>query len=212
MISSIISRKNVLFLFTAGIISLATQTHAGVGTSLMQTADVVETGQFEGKAQGDVIFNNGGGFNISAHLTTGLVNKFMDLDALIGSGKTNFQAGGIAKYNLLPDINGQVGLSFLGGVSYLRDDVASKTENLILATFGVLVSKKISLGQNIVDPYGAFEYEILFGPNDNVYPMTLILGGKWINKSVDPWVFYSEFGIKIKDSLFSFSVGAGYPF
>ncbi|NCN27929.1 hypothetical protein GW915_10175 [bacterium] len=211
MNSSIISR-NIVYLATIATLCFSSNSIAGVGTSLMQTAELQHVGEFEVLAQGDIIFNRGGGFNISGHARTGLIEKYMDIDVLVGSGKTNFQIGALTKYNLLPDVEGQMGLSFLGGASYLRDDVGNGTTGFTLVTLGAVLSKAIVSGNNIIVPYGSFQFEFLFGDGDTAYPMTLIAGSKWISKSVSPWVFYSEFGFKIKDAFYSFSVGAGYPF
>jgi hypothetical protein len=179
----------------------------------MQTAEITKTGEFEGKLQSDIIFNNGGGFNFISHLKTGLVDNFLDLDLLVGTGTTNFQAGGLVKYSFLPDIDGQVGLSFYGGASFIRDDLHASSYNFYLITTGALISKSVRFSQVLLTPYTSIQYEMLLANKlPDKYPWTLLLGSKWQPKHIAPWNFYSEFGFSIHRSVYSFSIGAGYPF
>jgi hypothetical protein len=194
-------------------LATSTKVFCGVGTSLMQTAETTKTGHFETKVQSDIIFNNGGGFNVSGHIKTGIIEDFLDLDLLAATGTTNLQIGGLAKYNLLPDVDGQIGLSFLGGFSYLRDDVRSANFNFYLGQLGALVSKKVEVTQGFFTPYTALQYEMLWASKlPDKYPWTVLVGSKWSHKNLDPWVFYSEFSFSIHRSVYMFSLGAGYPF
>jgi hypothetical protein len=197
-------------------LSLATggsNAFAGVGTSLMQTAETIAPGEFETKAQSDIIFNNGGGFNFSGHIRTGLIEQFLDLDLYAGTGTTNFQVGALGKYNFLPDIDGQIGLSFLGGFSFIRDDIRSANANFYLVTLGGLVSKAIEITQGVLTPYTSLQYEMLWASRlPDKYPWTVLVGSKWLHKNMDPWVFYSEFSFSIHRSVYMFALGAGYPF
>ena len=185
---------------------------AGMGTSLMQTASVVEPGKFELKAQGDIIFNNGGGFNISPHIVTGLIDHLVDVDAYFGTGTTDFQIGALGKYNFMPDIEQQLALSFLGGFSILKDGNGTTSSTGALFTTGILVSKetKTTIGQ--LTPYAAFELEFFFINGNSTVPMTLIAGSKWFLEDVRPWRFYTEISISLNDSLSSLALGAAYPF
>lgn len=181
---------------------------AGSGTSLMQTAPVVPVGQFELKFQSDIVFNHGGGFNLSPHLVTGIIEHYFDLDTFVGAGTTDFQVGTLGKFNFLPDVAGQVGLSFLGGFSYLRDEGF----NFWMMTLGVLVSKTFETDFGSIVPYSAFEFETRFSSGNNVVPLTLLLGSKWNVANMKPWSFYSELSFSLHDSMYALSVGSSYPF
>jgi hypothetical protein len=198
--------KKTSYAFLAFLI--AAPAFAGAGTSLMQTAPVVPVGEFELKFQSDIIFNHGGGFNLSPHIMTGIWDHYLDVDAFVGAGTTDFQTGALAKFNLLPDLDGQVGLSFLGGFSYLRDEGL----NSCLMTLGVLVSKRFKADFGDIIPYSAFEFETHFTSAENYTPLTLLLGSKWQPDSTKPWSLYSEFSISLHRSLYALSIGASYPF
>jgi len=187
---------------------------AGMGTSLMQSAPVLNPGEFEAKIQNDVIFNRGGGFNISPHLRTGVIEHFVDVEAFFGTGTTDFQFGGLAKYNFLPDLPGQAGLSFLGGLSYIRDDDNNSPDikvNRALLTTGILASKAFRADFGNVEPYGALQVEVLMGQGSGV-PINLLAGSRWQPHAAQPWIFYSELSINLRRSVWGFAFGAGYPF
>lgn len=213
-------KKNV---FSRGMIPLLMfyfcgVARAGVGTSIMQTAGVKAPGDFEAKAQADIVFDSEldgqgkSGFNISPHLITGLIEHYLDIDAYFGTGTTDFQIGALAKYNLLPDIDGQLGLSFLGGLSYLRDAVGADTQTGLLVTLGILTSKTLHEDFGNLTPYGGYEFEILSRSQGNAYPSSLILGAKWEPAATKPWAFYSEVTLNIHSSIYAVSLGASQSF
>ncbi len=184
---------------------------AGLGSSLMQSAPVAGVGDFEFKIHNDIIFKRGemgGGFNLLPHLRTGLIDPFVDVDIFFGTGTTDFQAGILGKYNLLPDVAGQVGLSFLLGGSYIRDEDL----NAGLLSTGLVVSKYFPVAFGGVEPYGAFQVEWFMNPGDDTVPLTLILGSRWAPVETEPWHFYSEFAVDLNDSVWGLALGAAYPF
>lgn len=179
----------------------------------MQTANVKKPGEFEAKAQGDIIFNNGGGFNMSTHVVTGLAEHLFDVDAFIGAGTTDFQIGALFKYNLLPDMPGQIGVSFLGGVSYLRDNVGTVSINSTLLSLGALVSKGFQAdGLGHIEPYFALQIEPLINSLSSTAGITVLIGSEWRFIQTTPWFFYSEFAFGVKNSNYALNLGAGYAF
>jgi hypothetical protein len=194
-----------------GIVTFSFWAQASSGTSLMQTAPVKAPGEYEIKLQNDIIFNDGGGINISPHFVTGLIEHFVDVDAYFGTGKTDFQIGAMGKYNLLPDLPEQMGLSFLGGLSYLKNSKDAKSYNWGLLSFGVLTSKKINVDFGALSPYAAFQAETLFRTEESSFLMNLQLGAYWQIRNTAPWSFYSEFGISLRKSLYMLAIGASYP-
>lgn len=192
--------------------TLGPRVEAGIATSLMQTAPVIPTQEYEVKLQSDIIFNHGGGLNISPHFRTGIVDNVLDAEAYFGSGKTDFMMGAGVKYNLLPDIDGQVGLSFLGGLSLLRDDFANQYYNILVVHLGALVSKSFAVNFGYIVPYAAFQIEPFFSYYDNFAPITIVAGAEWIPEKIKPWSFYSELSVSVLDSLNAVSLGAAYKF
>ena len=189
-------------------LSLPQKALAGVGTSLMQTAPVKAVGEYEAKIQNDIIFNQGGGFNISPHIVTGIIDPLFDIDAFFGVGTTDFQMGALGKFNFLPDVPDQIGLSFLAGYTFIHDEGI----NAGLLNLSVLASKRLKANFGHVSPYGAFQFETLFAHGNSTVPLTILLGSKWESDSSSPWSFYSEFSISLRKSLYALSVGASYPF
>ena len=194
-------------LSTGLFFGLSLASWAGAGSSLMQTADVLAPGQYEAKAQADIVTNNGGGFNLSPHIRTGLVEHFLDIDAFFGTGTTDFQLGALGKYNFLPDLDDQVGLAFNFGFSFVRDN----SINSFLTTFGAIVSKKFPSSFGAFHPYASFQFEGLINSAQSRVPLTLILGNRWELNQI-PWAFYSEIGMNLHESLWTLALGASYPF
>ncbi len=201
-VSKIFSRIAVLFTIVG-----ATHAVAGVATSLQQDAPVLKPGEFEAALHTDIIFSGGGGFNLLPHIRAGVLEHFVDVDAYIGMGTTDFQLGALGKYNFLPDLKDQIGLSFLAGLGFIRDE----GQSAFLISTGVLASKELEIDLGKISPYGAFQFELLFGDTTTV-PLTVLLGAKLVPNELKPWRFYSELSINLNDSLWGLSLGAGYPF
>ncbi len=201
----------VIFLANAG------SAHAGLSTSVMQTAPVLAPGSYEIKLQNDILFNYGGGLNISPHFATGLIEHLFDLDLYFGTGKTDFQFGGKIKYNLLPDLKDQMGLSFTGGFTYIKADALQggsigEKFSYGLLSFGILTSKQLEAEFGNISPYIAFQPEVLFRSDQSTLALSLALGAHWQVVETAPWTFYSEFGISLKNSHYMLALGAAYPF
>jgi hypothetical protein len=199
--------------FTLSLLTSGAAMAGGV-TSVMTTAPVKAPGQYEMKLQTDVIFNGGGGVNISPHLVTGLVDHFFDIDAFFGTGKTGFMVGATTKYNLLPDLPEQMGLSFLGGISLIKDKPRGREDDLTrgVLSLGVLASKELQADFGTISPYAAFQPEFTFRSDYSEFLMSLALGAHWKVTDTAPWGFYSEFGISLRHSHYMLAVGASYPF
>ncbi len=208
---------NVLFL--GAVCGAVTTARAGVGTSLMQEAGVLAHGEYEATLHADTILRSEvgdtltSGFNVSPHFRFNLVEHYLDLSSYIGTGTTDFQFGALAKYNLLPDVDGQVGVSFLGGVGVIWDTVNSSTQTSGLVTVGGVVSKSFESDNfGKVTPYGSYQLELLLTPSTTTGPMTLIAGNKWEPSEIAPWVFYSEVFLSLRKSFYGVGLGAGYKF
>lgn len=186
--------------------------HAGVGTSLMQTADVLRPGQYELKIQNDIIFNRGGGFNISPHFSTGLIDRLVDVDAYLGTGYTDFQIGAMGKYNFLPDLDGQVGLSFNAGMEFIYDKAGTASESSVNITTGILASKTFNAEFGRFVPYTSLQVEFHINGSNSSVPITILAGSRWDPAATAPWRFFSEFSFGVKDSFYGLALGVSYPF
>lgn len=198
---------SLVFLFSVQLVE------AGVTNSIQQTATTLEPGFFEAKGQADLILNRGGGVNVSGHFRAGLIENMLDVEGFIGTGKTDFKLGANAKFNLLPDIPGQVGLAFLGGLTFVNDDYKGQgNDTLHVLNLASIASKKVDASFGSVTPYAGLQVELLFKDGDNDTPITGIIGAEWVVSDVDPWVFFSEIDIDISDSVFLLAVGGAYRF
>lgn len=209
--------KNLILSFVplATLAFLITHTNkvlANSGPSLMQVAPVKSPGEYEIKLQTDIIFNQGGGLNITPHFVTGIVEHLFDVDAYFGTGKTGFQIGALGKYNLLPDLPNQMGLSFLGGFTYLKETINKESFSGGLVTLGILSSKQIETQFGSATPYAGFQSEFLIRSKNSAFLMNLQLGSYWQITQTAPWSFYTEFGISLRKSFFMLALGASYPF
>lgn len=214
--SKLLKLKSPLKIFTLFIssFSFVNSSVAGVTHALQQTATTLQPGSFEVKAQADLILNRGGGINTTGHFRAGLLEDMLDIDAFIGTGKTDFTLGVSTKFNLLPDIPGQVGLAFIGGFTYLQDDYLGTDKDAIkVLNLATLVSKKVEASFGSVTPYGGLQIELLFKKgSDNEAPVTGIIGSEWVFNDLSPWAFFGELDVDINDSVFLFSVGGAYRF
>ncbi len=215
MKKNVLAKVSTVALHTLGlaVLSIATlgissQAQAGLATSLMQDSSVIKPGSYEIKFQGDIIFNGGGGFEISPHFRFGLDEQLWDVDTYFGVGKIDFVIGAMAKFNLLPDIEGQAGLSFLGGIGYMRDETVSNA----VISLGVLVSKEFQADFGTVTPYSALMPELYIRAKNSSVPTSLVLGSRWSLDTIKSWNFYSELSFSFYKSNFYLALGAGYPF
>lgn len=186
---------------------------AGVTHSIQQTAVTLQPGTYEARVQGDMILNRGGGVNISGHFRAGLIEDMLDAEAFVGTGKTDFKLGATAKFNLLPDIPGQVGLAFLGGFTFVNDDYKGKDhDTLQVLNLAAIASKKVEASFGSISPYAGLQIEVLFKDGENDLPITGLFGAEWVISELDPWVFFSELNVDISDSVFLVAAGGAYRF
>ena len=207
-----LSKPTRLFavIFLISFVGLARESHAVLSGSLMQTAPVLQPGRFEVKGQLDFPIEDGDvGVNFLPHFRTGIVDYFWDLDIYLGTGTTDFQIGAQTKFNLLPDIEGQVGLSFLAGLTLLRDN---DNGGLIFHS-AVLVSKDFkNEGFGTWSPYGALQFEPLFTRETERFSWSVVAGARVIAEAVDPVILYGELALPLQSSFWMISLGAGYEF
>lgn len=198
-----------LTVFFLPLLSMAGVTHA-----LQNTAITQQPGTYEARAQGDFIMNRGGGFNVSGHFKGGLVEDMLDLEAFAGTGKTDFKIGAQTKFNLLPDIPGQVGLAFLGGYTFIMDDYGNlkDKDSINVLSGAVLLSKKFAVDFGTINPYAGFQVEMVFKKGDNDFPLTGVFGSEWYISELNPFVFFSELDLDVNDSVFLISFGGAYRF
>lgn len=203
--------KRIQNTLVASIIGLtlgfASQANAGITHSVADAAPVIGEGEYSGRLVADILLNNGGGLNITPRIKTGLLDQYVDITGVIGAGKTDWQVGAIAKYNLLPDIAGQVALSFLGSAHLLKT-----TSTSLQLGFGSVVSKKMQASFGEVTPYGSLEVDFLIRKKGSFIPVHLNAGAIWAPMSTGPWAFISELQLSLARGDFAIALGTSYRF
>jgi hypothetical protein len=201
-----------LSVFFAGTLSFIA--FSGISHTIQHTADVVGTGKYDLRIQSDLILNHGGGVNISGHFRTGLKEDILDIEGIIGTGKTDFKIGALTQFNLLPDIPGQIALAFFGGAILMNDNFrdSSSNKSMVALSIGTIGSKKFEVSFGHVIPYGGLQIEALMKSSGNLIPITALAGAEWRVTSATPWKFISELDLDINDSNFQIGLGAGYSF
>jgi len=180
----------------------------------MSTTDVYTPKTYTLKTSMDYIAGDLNNFLFSPHLLTGLVDQYMDLDIYAGVGaysgynKIDFLAGATVKFNILPDINNQLGLAFLTGLRYF----SSKSGSASMAFLNLLTSKSFNLNsKSIFSPYGSIEVGSFFSEkainNYKTNPINIKVGTSYSNKKIPFWTFFVESNLKIKNSHNSLSLG-----
>jgi hypothetical protein len=188
--------------------TLSTAAFAQVSTGWLQGADVLPAGGAEARVHSDIITSGGGGFNLSPQYRFNAVEHFLDLTGFAVTGTTDFVLGARGKYNFLPDLEGQVGVSFLGEVSLLRDDGRAG----FVFGGGTVGSKNFNVDWGRITPYGNLGLELFFISDDVRVPVSLSLGAEWRIQSLPQWIFYSDLALNLSESVSRLSFGASYPF
>lgn len=210
MISQKIIRSFSIFFAS----SLSFVAFAGISHTIQHTADVVGTGKYDLRIQSDLILNHGGGVNISGHFRTGLKQDILDIEGIIGTGKTDFKIGALSQFNLLPDIPGQIALAFFGSAIFMNDNFrdSSSNKSMVVLSIGTIGSKKIDVSFGQIIPYGGLQIEALMKSSGNIVPITALAGAEWRVTSATPWKFTSELDLDINNSNYQIGLGAGYSF
>lgn len=193
-----------LFCLSMGFASRA---NAGIAHTLGDAAPVIGEGEFSGRLVGDILLSDGGGLNITPRIKTGLWDQYVDITGVIGAGRTDWQVGAVVKYNLLPDVAGQVGLSFLGSVHLLK--LASTAFQF---GGGMVVSKKMQAGFGKITPFGSLELDFVFVSRDSYVPVHLNAGAIWEPTSTGPWSFTTELQCGLANGYYALGLGTAYRF
>lgn len=201
--------KRISFALVASglFFAVTQQSQAGIAHSVADAAPVIGEGEYSGRLIGDISLSGGGGLTITPRFKTGIYDQYVDITAVLGAGTDGWQLGAVAKYNLLPDIAGQVGLSFLGSV-HVIDDVKTAFQIGV----GAVVSEKLQASFGEVTPYGSLELDAFLTSGASTVPVHLNFGAIWEPMSTGPWSFVSEFQIGLARGHYVLALGTAYRF
>lgn len=179
---------------------------------VLDTGEVMQKGKYKLTADTQLLTSTGGG-NVGVIADAGIQEEY-GLRAIAGLGRTDYFFGGLFKWMPIPDIQNQPAVGFNAGLLY-----AKWYDNRDLTfRFEPLVSKKFSLEQVIITPYGSIPLG-LRTRSSNVNSDTgtdiawqFVVGSqlqieKWKNLQ-----FMGEVGLELDHSLSHISVAAIWYF
>jgi hypothetical protein len=128
-------RKSLFVLLTVCFLASPAQ------AAIFDAADILPRNAGAVGAMGEILLSDPTSEGVEAHGRYGLSDD-LNLGAILGTGSKNkrFRLGGEAIYNLLPDWQGQVGVSFLGSVLYLNRPTGGGLQMRV----GPMVHKRIT--------------------------------------------------------------------
>jgi len=177
--------------------------------STLDTAELLKPGEYQVGVEPQYIFDNYPGGNISGRFDMG-ASDTGNFRFLLGTGRTNFQAGAFYKIVPIPDIDGQPGIGIFGGLLYAYQN----SQSALNFRFHPEISKKFkSVDVGTITPYGAIPFGVDFVGGNTLYPVQLAVGARWLPAAYKHMTFWSEFGFELDSAAFSYiSLGFSIPF
>ena len=173
---------------------IASISDAGPYSGVMETADLVKKDHFRAAFETFIAFNHGGQFNPILHAGYAFDDRF-DVQAVMGTGAAEFQFGGGGKWQILPDVSGQVAFSVAGLVKFVHSN-----QSIFLLEFYPVVSKQFHIHETAVTPYAAFQVDGLFTSGSSTAPLNLTFGSRVVPPDWKTFQLFGEFGISLHDS------------
>ena len=173
---------------------------------VFDVADVVKPGKIDLGLESEFIINKGFGFHAIGSANFGM-SDVVDYGVFIGTGNLPFQLGFFSKYLLFPDIRGQFGLAFVGGLKFIRDS----GKNVLSIMLHPIISKSFIDNKLTITPYGSIQSEIWLWRSSLDLPVRFVGGTKFAHKEIENWSFLGELGVGLTKIAYSYiRVGAKY--
>jgi hypothetical protein len=177
--------------------------------SNMDVAELLKQDSYQVMLEPQYIFDNYPGANVIAHFDWG-ANPDGNLKFLLGTGRTTFQGGAFYKLVPIPDMEGQPGIGFFGGVLYAYQ---GSTTALNIRLHPEISKKFKSVDAGEITPYGAVPFGVDFTGGNTYYPVQLAVGTRWLPPGAKHTNFWAEFGFELDSAAFSYiSLGVSIPF
>ena len=191
------------FLFLALIPFLIPTAHATV----FDAADILPENSGAVSAFGELLLSDPSSEGIEVHSRYGLTDDW-NVGAVLGTGTKdkNFRFGGEGVFNLLPDWQGQVGLSFLGKALYLRRFEKGGLQTQI----GPIVHKRFTgWGGWPANVHAGFLWQFEARSGDVSSGSQVVLGSDFDIGAKSRYYMTTEIGVKIARSDSYILVGFG---
>lgn len=170
--------------------------------TVQESNEITPTGQFKLGFEPQARLSDGSGFNFAGFFDLP-VNEEMSARAHLGSGDTDFFAGGSFKWVPVPDYANQPSIGGKFGLIHWRES------DHTFFTFRVepLISKKFQTETGTFIPYAALPLMFNSGHEMNKTSFQLAGGSEFWHPDADNMTFGAELGLNLKDS---FSYISGY--
>lgn len=176
--------------------------------SVMDTADLIDSDDYNITLEGQIIAEDDTGANLNAKLETSFMDEF-SLSAELGFGHFDFYGGAAFKWAPVPDIKGhQPALSISGGLYYTVVD----SENILTFRAEPIVSKKFDTHYGVFNPYASLPINFLTFDNETEVGTQFVIGTHFQERTIENFTFYAEAGFDISDTFNYFSVGLLFKF
>lgn len=183
-----------------------TTTHAAI----FDAADFLRPSESTIGGFGEIVLSEPTSEGLEAHARHGL-NPDWNLGAVFGTGGKNkrLRTGFESVYNLAPDYDGQLGISFLGSLIYLRRDVSGGLYTRVVP----MIHKRV-VAWNGLPGVLFVGMPLSFEIRSGNYTTTTALnfGGVMDVSSHSEYYMVAEAGIKLARGESMIAVGVGYRF
>lgn len=197
---------------TVFILSLCFATKARALYSVMETGDILSEGSYKASLESQFISDGDRGVNLIGRFDSWF-NQDANLRAVVGSGTTDFYAGGFFKWVPYPDTEGQPAIGLSSGIIYARYDgfdSSNKNEDIdeISLRFHPLISKKIKTEIGEMNSYASIPIGISSREGEGKFPVQLTGGVEWKTEQWKNITFTGEVGFNVHEAFSYFSLGA----
>lgn len=174
--------------------------------SVMNTGDILKPNVQRLTVEAQGVASDERGFNFVGYFDSA-IDESSEIRAVLGSGVTDFQAGGYYKLIPYPDVDSQPAIGFVAGFIYAREDGLS----LLNARFCPLVSKHLKYEIGEFNAYSSLSLGMTTVDGEGLTPIQLVVGTEFKHVDNAEFTWMGEIGLELKDAFTYVSVGLVFP-
>ena len=200
--------KAISLLFSSLLLTIPSSAYF----SVLDTGEVVKTGEYKVLAEGQFLTDAPEGFNLNGRFATG-IDEESELQIELGFGSIDFNIGGFYKWVPVPDTDDQPAVGVRAGFTFAQVSDFS-TYGLNVTPFA---SKKFETEHGVFSPYVGVPIGLQQNSIDTRFSLQASIGLEWIP---DQWSlpelygfrFLTEYSFEIDDAFSYFSIASSYSF
>jgi hypothetical protein len=181
-------------LFAISILLTAVSSSAFM--TVQESNEITPSGKYKIGAEPQYRTSDGTGFNFSGFFDRSF-SESLSARATLGTGDTDFSAGGSLKWVPFPDFDRQPAVGGKVGAYLWREG----SDSFTTLRFEPLVSKKFETGIGQLVPYASLPIMFNSGNNFNKTSLQVAAGAELYHPEADNMTFGVEFGLSAKDSF-----------